>query len=93
MIGPGALKGSGCVRGGQWSSVGSSRPLEIIRSAVCRANNGLFSVNTSFNGGINQALDRLRAGKSINIVGILSACFRSVILNRLIKLMFYWITF
>lgn len=36
---------------------------------------GFVSVATSFNGGINQALDQLRAGKSINVVGILGGFF------------------
>lgn len=36
---------------------------------------GLFLVS-SFNGGIDQGLDRLRAGKPINIVGMLSFCFK-----------------
>lgn len=49
---------------------------------------GFVGVATSFNGGINQALDQLRAGKSINVVGILGGFFRSVIFNGFIKLMF-----
>lgn len=49
---------------------------------------------SSFNGGIDQGLDRLRAGKPINIVGMLSVCFKFCdFLNGLIKLIFYWVTF